>query len=468
MGTLIEEIFSRKAGKTVQVGEILLLDVDYIMSHDNTTPLAIKAFREIGKPIKDKNRIVLHFDHAYPAPNVLAAENHRKIIDFVKEQELPYLFKQGVCHQVMIEEGFVTPGSIIIGADSHSNTYGALGAFGTGLGSTEIGVAWVTGKCWFKVPETIRIELSGQTQPGVYAKDVMLHIAGLLGMDGGTYRSVEFGGPYIDGLPMHERIVFPNMSTEIGAKCGLIAADQVTLDYLENETPAIGVQKNSFQSLSTDFAHLPWRAVPGDDADGKEKDLKNLRKSASSVEKTFLENYKGLFEQIRPVDPRYERVIEIDVSALGPQVACHPDVDNVKPLEQVEGLEVQEIYIGTCTNARYEDLEIVASILKGKQVHPYTRVIVTPASARIYKKAMQNGLVDILMDAGCTVTAPGCGACIGRHGGILAAGERALTTMNRNFIGRMGSPLSEIYLASPATAAASALTGKITDPRKVL
>ena len=417
MGTLIEEIFSRKAGRTVQAGEILLLDVDYIMSHDNTTPLAIKAFREIGKPILDKDRIVLHLDHAYPAPNVLAAENHRKIIDFVKEQELPYLFQQGVCHQVMIEEGFVTPGSIIIGADSHSNTYGAMGAFGTGLGSTEIGVAWVTGKCWFKVPETIRVELYGQTQPGVYAKDVMIHIAGLLGMDGGTYRSVEFGGEYIDQLPMHERIIFPNMSTEIGAKCGLIAADQVTLDYLANETPARG---------------------------------------------------KGPFEQIRPVNPRYERVLELDVSPLTPQVACHPDVDNVKPLEQVVGLEVQEVYIGTCTNARYEDLEIVANMLKGRKVNPFTRVIVTPASARIYKKALRNGLIEILMDAGCTVTGTGCGACIGRHGGILAPGERALTTMNRNFIGRMGSPLSEIYLASPATAAATALTGRITDPRTIL
>jgi len=415
MGTLIEEIFARKAGRPVQAGEILLLDVDYIMSHDNTTPLAIKAFREIGKPILDKNRIVLHFDHAYPAPNVLAAENHKKIIDFVKEQGLPHLLHQGVCHQVMIEEGYITPGAIVIGADSHSNTYGAMGAFGTGLGSTEIGVAWVTGKCWFKVPETIRVELSGQAQAGVYAKDVMIYIAGLLGMDGGTYRSVEFGGEYIDNLPMHERIIFPNMSTEIGAKCGLIAADEVTIQYLENETPA-----------------------------------------------------KGPFEMIQPVNPRYERVIEIDVSTLAPQVACHPDVDNVKPLSQVEGLEVNEVYIGTCTNARYEDIEIVANMLKGKKVHPFTRVIVTPASERIYKKAMQNGLIEILMDAGCTVTGSGCGACIGRHGGILAAGERALTTMNRNFIGRMGSPLSEIYLASPATAAATALTGRITDPRGYL
>jgi 3-isopropylmalate dehydratase large subunit len=415
MGTLIEEIFSRKAGRTVHAGEILLLDVDYIMSHDNTTPLAIKAFREIGKPIYDKNRVVLHLDHAYPAPNVLAAENHRKIIDFVAEQELPHFFKQGVCHQVMLEEGFVTPGAIVIGADSHSNTYGAMGAFGAGLGSTEIAVAWVTGKCWFKVPETIRIELRGQAQPGVYAKDVMIYIAGLLGMDGGTYRSVEFGGEYIEALPMHERIIFPNMSTEIGAKCGLIAADQVTLDYLENETPA-----------------------------------------------------QGPFEQIRPANPRYERVVEIDVSALTPQVACHPDVDNVKPLEQVEGLEVHEVYIGTCTNARYEDLEIVAGMLKGKKVNPLVRVIVTPASQRIYKKAIQNGLIEILIDAGCTVTGTGCGACIGRHGGILAAGERALTTMNRNFVGRMGSPLAEIYLASPATAAATALTGRITDPRKFM
>ncbi len=414
MGTLIEEIFSRKAGRPVQAGEIVLLDVDYIMSHDNTTPLAIKAFREIGKPIYDKNRIVLHLDHAYPAPNVMAAENHRKILDFVKEQELPHLFMQGVCHQVMLEEGFVTPGAIIIGADSHSNTYGVMGAFGAGLGSTEIAVAWVTGKCWFKVPETIRIELRGQTQPGVYAKDVMIHIAGLLGMDGATYRSVEFGGEYIESLPMHERVIFPNMSTEIGAKCGLIAADQVTMENLENETPATGP-----------------------------------------------------FETLQPVNPRYERVLELDVSTLTPQVACHPDVDNVKPLEQVEGLEVHEVYIGTCTNARYEDLEIVANMLKGKRVNPLVRVIVTPASQRIYKKALQNGLIEMLIDAGCTVTGTGCGACIGRHGGILAPGERALTTMNRNFVGRMGSPLAEIYLASPATAAATALTGRITDPRKM-
>jgi 3-isopropylmalate/(R)-2-methylmalate dehydratase large subunit len=285
------------------------------------------------------------------------------------------------------------------------------------LGSTEIGVAWVTGKCWFKVPETIRIELSGQTQPGVYAKDVMIYIAGCWAWMAAPTARWNSAEAYIDQLPMHERIIFPNMSTEIGAKCGLIAADQVTLDSSKTRPPP------------------------------KARDRSN--KSAPSI-------------------PRYERVLELDVSKLGPQVACHPDVDNVKPLEEVEGLEVQEVYIGTCTNARYEDLEIVANILKGRKVDPYTRVIVTPASERIYKKAMQNGLIEILLDAGCTVTGSGCGACIGRHGGILAPGERALTTMNRNFIGRMGSPLSEIYLASPATAAYTALTGKITDPRHAL
>ncbi len=415
MGTLIEEIFSRKIGRHAYAGEILLVDVDYIMSHDNTTPLAIQTFQEIGRPIYDRSRIVLHLDHAYPAPNVQVAENHRRILDFVRQQRLPHLFIRGVCHQVMLEEGFVVPGAIIVGADSHSNMYGAVGAFGTGLGSTDIAVAWATGKCWFKVPETIRIELYGQPPPGVYAKDVMLDLIGRLGMDSAIYRAVEFGGAYIDNLPVHERLVFTNMSTEMGAKCGLVAPDDRTIAYLESETAA-----------------------------------------------------RGPFERIRPIRPRYERVIEIEVSTLSPRIACPPDVDNVKPVKEVEGLEVHEVYIGTCTNGRYEDLEIVARILEGRRVHPLVRVIVTPASQRIYTKALRNGLIEILINAGCTVTNPGCGACVGRHGGVLAPGERALTTMNRNFVGRMGSPLAEIYLASPATAAATALTGRITDPRRIM
>jgi homoaconitate hydratase family protein len=315
----------------------------------------------------------------------------------------------------MIEEGFVTPGKVIVGGDSHTNTYGALGAFAAGLGSTEVGVAWATGKTWFKTPTSIQIRMEGKAPIGVYSKDVMLHIAGLLGMDGGTYRSLEFAGSYVDHLPVHERIVFSNMSTEVGAKCGLIAPDQVTLDYLANETRA-----------------------------------------------------QGPFVMVKPVNPVYERVLEVDVSALVPQVACHPDVDHVKPLADMVGLVIDEVFIGTCTNGRYEDLVIAAGILKGKKVHPYTRTIVTPASVKIYQKALKNGLIEIFQDAGCTIGVVGCGACIGRHGGILAAGEKAFTTMNRNFIGRMGSPEAEIFLGSPAAAAATALEGRIADPRKYL
>lgn len=415
MGTLIEEIFSRKAGRLVQAGEIVILDLDYMMSHDNTTPLAIKAFREIRKPIKDKNKIVIHFDHAYPAPNLLAAEAQKGIVDFMKEQDITQFYHQGICHQVMIEEGYIQPGRVLIGGDSHSNTYGAFGAFGTGFGSTEIGVAWVTGKTWFRTPETILIKMEGETRPGVFAKDVMLYIAGMLGMDGATYKSVEFSGSYIQVLPMHERILFANMSTEIGAKCGLIAPDETAVHYLETETKA-----------------------------------------------------HGPFEMIAPVNPHYERIIEIDVTELSPQVACHPDVDHVRALEQVEGLPIDEVFIGTCTNGRYEDLEIAAHILKGNQVSPFTRTIITPASVQIYDKAMKNGLIQIFHDAGCTIGVVGCGACIGRHGGLLGPGERAFTTMNRNFIGRMGSPEAEIYLGSPAAAAATAIAGKITDPREYL
>jgi 3-isopropylmalate/(R)-2-methylmalate dehydratase large subunit len=259
------------------------------------------------------------------------------------------------------------------------------------------------------------VELSGTARPGVYSKDVMLHVAGLLGMDGATYKSLEFGGEYIDNLSMPERIVFSNMSTELGAKCGLIAADSTTVAYLESETKA-----------------------------------------------------RPPFDLIRPADPHYERVLEVDVSRLGPMVACHPDVDQVKTLEEMAGLPIDEVFIGTCTNGRYEDLEIAAGILKGRQVSRFTRTIVTPASAQIYAKALHNGLIDIFMAAGCTIGVVGCGACIGRHGGLLAAGERAFTTMNRNFIGRMGSPEAEIYLGSPAAAAATAIAGRIADPRPYL
>ena len=413
MGTLVEEIFSKRLGRKIKAGEIILTDVDYIMSHDNTTPLAIKTFGEIGKPIKEKEKIVIHFDHAYPAPTVMAAEAQKEIVDFIKEQGIKNFFHKGVCHQVMIEEGFVKPGGMIVGGDSHSNTYGALGAFSTGLGSSEIGVAWATGKAWFKIPETINVHLVGKASKDVYAKDVMLYVAGRLGMDGATYKSIEFTGGYIENLPMNERIVFSNMSVEGGAKCGLIGADRKTVDYLEKETEA-----------------------------------------------------RQPFDIIGAENPEYDKVIDVDVSSLEPQVACHPYVDNVRSIEEVEGIPVDEVFIGTCTNGRYEDLEIAAGILEGKKVARFTRTIITPASTRIYEKALARGLIKTFLEAGCTIGMPGCGACIGRHGGVLAPEERAFTTMNRNFLGRMGSPEAEIYIGSPAIAAATAIEGKIADPRK--
>ncbi len=415
MGTLVEEIFSLRTGKQVQAGEIVIAEVDTMMTHDNTTPLAVRAWQEIGKPIKHKERIVIHFDHAYPAPNVAAAINQRKALDFIAAEGIDNFYHRGICHQVMIEEGFVAPSKIIIGGDSHSNTYGAFGCFAAGFGSTELAVAWVAGKTWFRIPETIHIILEGQLPLGIYAKDIMLEIARTLSMDGATYCAVEFSGEVIDNLPMHERIIFSNMSTELGAKCGLIAADDTTLRFLSDETKAI-----------------------------------------------------VSFEPVAAVQPKYQQEICIDVSNLEPQVACPPRVDNVKPIGELEGLPIDQVFIGTCTNARYEDLALAADILKGKQVSKLTRTIITPASQSIFTRLAENGLLSIFHDAGCVVTSSGCGACIGRHGGVLAPGERAFTTMNRNFVGRMGSAEAEIYLGSPAAAAATALSGHITDPRKVL
>lgn len=415
MGTLVEEIIAQRVGRQVRPGEIVLVDVDYMMSHDNTSPLAIKTFEAIGKPIADPDRIVIHFDHAWPPPNPVAALNQKGIRSFIREHDLPWFFHEGICHQVMIEKGFVTPGAILIGGDSHSVTYGAFGALGCGFGSTDIGAAWASGRTWLRVPETIRIEITGQTPDGVTEKDVMLEICRVITMDGGTYRSIEFGGNYIEELPMHRRILFSNMSAEVGAKCGLIAADETTLRYLRDCTPA--------------------RA-----------ELRPMAPTADAV---------------------YERTVQIAVDRLTPMVARHPRPDDGVPIAEVVGLPVDQVFIGTCTNGRLEDLEAAAEVLRGRKVNRFTRTIVTPASQEVYAAAQRAGLLEIFMDAGCTVTQPGCGACIGRHGGILAPGERAFTTMNRNFLGRMGSAEAEIYLGSPSSAAATAIAGSIQDAREL-
>jgi 3-isopropylmalate dehydratase large subunit len=413
LGTLTEEIFSYKLGRQVEQGETVIVEVDHVMSHDTTTPLAIKAFRELTKQnggrVFDANRSHIVFDHIIPASTIAAATLHRDIRTFAREQDISIL-QEGICHQVMPERGFVTPGAIIVGADSHTCTYGALGAFATGMGSTDIGVAYATGRTWFRVPTTINVNLTGSLPFGVYAKDMTLEIVRHLGVDGANYRAIEYTGEAVERMSVSERFTFCNMAIEMGGKAGLIAPDAVTQEWLRGRTD------REYPMLA---AH----------------------------------------------DPNYERVLEIDVSNLQPLIACPPDVNNVANVGDVEDVQIDQVFLGTCTNGRLDDLAIAANILRGKHIHPNTRMVVVPASREIYLEAMRRGYLEIFAEAGASVGTPGCGPCIGRHFGVLAPGERALTTMNRNFTGRMGDPTAEIYLGSPATVAATALTGHITDPR---
>lgn len=413
MGTLTEEIFSSKVGRRVQAGEIVVAPVDYALSHDNTTPIAIESLHKLGRPVWDPERVIIVFDHMIPAPTRDAAELHRRIRTFIKEEGIANVFQEGICHQVMVERGFVLPGGLVVGADSHSCTYGALGCFGTGMGSTDVAVIYATGKSWFRVPETIRINLHGELSYGVYAKDVCLALARQLDVDGATYMAMEYGGEAVGGMEISERMTLANMSIEMGAKAGLVEPDARTIEYV---TP---------------------RA-------------------------------RQAFEPQYPVNPTYARVIDLDVSALQPQVACPNEVSNVTEVAAVEGTALDQVFIGTCTNGRLDDLAIAAGILEGQTVHPNTRLVITPASRDVWIEALRAGYIETLMRAGATITNTGCGPCIGRHQGVLAAQETALTTQNRNFKGRMGDATSQIYLGSPATAAASAIAGHITDPRPYL
>ncbi|GAC1443520.1 MAG: homoaconitase large subunit [Chloroflexota bacterium] len=413
MGTLTEEIFSRKVGRSVRAGEIVVAPVDYAMSHDNTTPIAIQSLEKLGRPVWDPERVIIAFDHMVPAPTVAAAELHRTIRAFIAKQGIRNVFQEGICHQVMVERGFVLPGGLVVGADSHSCTYGALGCFGTGMGSTDVAVIYATGKSWFRIPETIRITLHGQLQHGVFAKDICLALARRLDVDGATYMAIEYGGEAVERMEISERMTLANMSIEMGGKAGLVEPDAQTLDYV---TP---------------------RA-------------------------------RDSFEPVYPDRPSYASTIEMDVSELCPQVACPNEVSNVGAVGDVEGIPLDQVFIGTCTNGRVDDLAIAAQILQGQTVHPHTRLVVTPASRDVYIEALRRGYIETLMRAGAQITNAGCGPCIGRHQGVLTGGERALTTQNRNFKGRMGDPTSELYLGSPATAAASAIAGAITDPRPYL
>ena len=415
--TITEKIFSRACGRDVKAGEFVFAPVDMAMANDITAPLAVKAFREIkGKGVFDPDKIVIVFDHQAPADSVTAAENHKMLREFAKEEGvILYDVGEGIAHQIMVER-HVKPGMLVVGADSHTCTYGALGAFATGVGSTDMGCVFASGKLWFKVPETIRFEINGKLGKHVYGKDIILKLIGMVSAKGATYKACEFGGEVVRKLNVSERLTMCNMAVEMGGKTGIVEPDKVTLEYLKE--------------MGIEF-------------DGDVEELKSDE------------------------DAKYEKIVELDVTDMSPQVAKPHRVDNVVDVEEVEGTKIDQVFIGSCTNGRYEDLKIASDILEGESVARGVRLIVVPASKRIYIKALKDGIIEKLVDAGAIVEFPCCGPCMGGSFGLIAGGEVSLSTSNRNFVGRQGSPKGFIYLCSPATAAASAIYGEITDPRKV-
>jgi len=416
---ITEKIIAHASGKTkVQPGEIVDANVDMVMVHDLTGPLAVEAFKRVGvNHVWNNKKIVIILDHQVPAESVKAAELHKTMRKFAKEQKIRLydVGKGGICHQVMPEKGHVLPGALIVGADSHTCTYGAFGAFATGIGSTEAAAVFATGKIWLKVPEAIKINVNGQFQKYVTPKDLILTIIGKLGVDGAIYKSTEFTGATIRNMSMAGRMTLCNMAVEMGAKNGIIAPDANTRKFLEGRVA---------QPLP------PFDALQSDK------------------------------------DATYAKTVEFDASGLEPQVACPSSVDNVKPASELNA-PVDQAFIGSCTNGRIEDLRLAAQILKGKKVKDGVRALVIPASQEVYTQALREGLTEIFTEAGAIVCGSACGPCLGGHIGILASGETCVSTSNRNFIGRMGSTEANVYLASPATVAASAVTGRITDPRKL-
>jgi len=408
--TFAEKVLAMKAKKDrVIPGEIVMIEPDYVLSHDNSAAIYGK-FKQIGaKQVKYPDRVLIILDHCVPAATEKYATNHKEIRGFVEKYQIPnfYDINTGVCHQVTIEKGFARPGRLIVGSDSHTVSYGALGAFSAGIGRSEAAAIWATGEIWLKVPNSYKVVLSGKIPGNITAKDIMLYLIGKVGADGALYKSVEFTGSAVAEMTVADRIVFSNMAVEMGAKNGFFAPDEKTKEYLK----AIGAQ---------DYTVV----LPDEDAE-------------------------------------YEKVIEIDVEKISPQIAKPHTVDNVCPVPDVKGTEIQQALIGTCTNGRIEDLRAAAAVVKGKTVNKKVRLLVFPASMEIYKQAMKEGLLETFIDAGAIVMNPGCGPCLGAHEGALAPGENCISTANRNFKGRMGCKDSGIFLASPETVAASAIYGSI-------
>jgi 3-isopropylmalate/(R)-2-methylmalate dehydratase large subunit len=413
--TMAEKILAKASGnKESEAGEIIMANIDVAMTHDLTGPLSVESFEKIGlKEVWDPEKIVIVFDHQVPADSIDAAKNHMIMRKFVKEQGIHnfYDVREGVCHQVLPEKGHVVPGEVVVGTDSHTCTHGALGAFATGIGSTDMAMVFATGKLWFKVPETIKFEITGKLQENVFAKDVVLDIIGKIGADGATYKACEFGGETTRNMTISDRMVLCNMAIEMGGKSGLVEPDQKTINYLK------GRSTKPYEIMKTDS-------------------------DALSLETMY-----------------------VDVNELEPQIACPHNVDNVKPVSEVEGTHIDQVFLGSCTNGRLSDLRTAAKIMKGKEVSKNIRMLVIPASREVYSKAMDEGLLRTFVDSGALVCNPCCGPCLGGHIGLVGPGEVSLSTSNRNFKGRQGSPDAEVYLSSAAVAAASAITGKITDPR---
>lgn len=412
--TIAEKILSRHAGKDLRAGDFAICHVDFCFGQDGTSGIIVDRFGELGitKAYK-KDTFAIVIDHNAPAPNQGVAAVHKKLRDFTQKFHLKlYDIGCGVCHQIIPENGHVLPGDLVLGADSHTCTYGALGALSTGVGSTDLAITLACGKNWFRVPESIKLIVKGKMPRGVSAKDIILSIIRDLRADGATYKSIEFSGPVIAQLSVDQRFTICNMAVELGAKFGVMEPDEKTYRFLK----------------------------------GKAK--------------------RGFTPQLSDKGARYEFVKEYDISNLSPQVAKPHSVDNVSDVGEVEGTVIQEAYIGTCTNGRLEDLKMAASVLKGKKIHPGVRCIVAPASQHIFSEAMRLGFIKAFVEAGAVVLNPGCGPCVGTHQGVPSDNEVVISTANRNFKGRMGNPNAFIYLASPFTVAAAALKGKIVDPRK--
>ncbi|MFA6170003.1 MAG: 3-isopropylmalate dehydratase large subunit [Candidatus Margulisiibacteriota bacterium] len=414
--TIAEKILSNHSGRDAKAGDIVIADLDFMIGQDGTSGVAIDSFRKMqAKKVADPNKIAIIIDHSSPSPNEGVSAIHKKIREFCLEQGVKlYDVGCGVCHQITPEQGLVVPGNLVIGADSHTCTYGAINVFSTGIGSTDLAAGMISGKLWFKVPETMKVNFNGQLPKGVYSKDLVLHFIGQIGADGATYLALEIGGQAIDAMSVDARFTISNMAIECGAKAGLMEADAKVMEWVKQHS------KKKPNPITADK------------------------------------------------DAIYQQIVEIDVAKLEPQIAKPHTVDNVCGVTEVAGTPVQQGFIGTCTNGRLEDFQVAAKILKGKNVKAGCRLIIAPASKDILMAMIKDGTYQTLLECGALAVTPGCGPCVGTHNGVPSDGENVISTANRNFLGRMGNRNAFIYLGSPATVAASMIEGQITDPRKYL